>query len=75
MIELIQRRFSIKIHKFQDLIIIDGGKTHLNHVQKHFKELKFPNINVIAISKGVRRKADFDTIHLMNGKKLKVDET
>ena len=76
MIEVIQRRFSKKsINSIPDLIIIDGGNTHLDHVQKKLKELKFPNINVIAISKGVRRKADFDNIHLMNGKKLKVDET
>ena len=76
MIEVIQRRFSKKsINSIPDLIIIDGGNTHLDHVQKKLKELKFPNINVIAISKGVRRKADFDNIHLINGKKLKVDET
>ena len=38
---------------------------------KETQRAKFPNINVIAISKGVGRKA-FDNIHLMNGKKLKV---
>ena len=68
MLELIERRF---MHKEQselpNLIIIDGGRTHLNSVVRKFKELNFPDVNVISISKGVRRKSSFDTIHLSNG--------
>ncbi len=74
MTELIERRFLNKdIKKLPDLIIIDGGKTHLKSVLSQFNEHNIFNINVISISKGVRRKTSFDTIHLANGKSISVE--
>ena len=75
MCELIERRFSsIDQKDIPNLIIIDGGKTHLNIIIKKFKELKINNINIISISKGVRRKTSFDSIHLPSGKTLAYDK-
>ena len=74
-LELIERRFSqSKQYTIPSLIIIDGGRTHLNQVQKRMKELGLPSINVISISKGVRRKASFDSIHLPRGESKIVKE-
>ncbi len=75
MIELIERRFSDKKRELPDLIIIDGGKTHLKEVLKAFRSCNINDINVISISKGIRRKANFDNINLPNGERLSVDKT
>lgn len=76
MTELIRRRFSnVQSRKLPDLVIIDGGKTHLKHVLKAFKECNISDIKVISISKGIRRKAAFDTIHLCNGKSVPMDRS
>ena len=65
MVELIERRFHIdKATNIPDLILIDGGKTHLDHVVKKLILLNKPHIEVMAISKGSRRKAIFDSLHL-----------
>tara|TARA_B100000963_G_scaffold75282_1_gene63424 strand:- start:561 stop:2396 length:1836 start_codon:yes stop_codon:yes gene_type:complete len=75
MLELIERRFSpAKKDNIPSLIIIDGGRTHLRQVQKKIKELELPLMNIIAISKGVRRKASFDSIHLTRGESKIVKE-
>tara|TARA_E500000331_G_C17260249_1_gene714918 strand:- start:620 stop:2458 length:1839 start_codon:yes stop_codon:yes gene_type:complete len=75
MIELINRRFSSpKRKKIPSLIIIDGGRTHLNAVMKKIKEIDIPGINIISISKGVRRKSTFDSIHLEQGQSIIVKE-
>ncbi len=67
--EVLRRRF-----KSQDLnlekpshILIDGGKTHLFAVESTLKEINIRNIEVISISKGARRKAEFDSIHKTDG--------
>ncbi len=74
--ELIKRRFSnIDLIKLPSLIIIDGGKTHLKHALESFQDCNIYDIDIIAISKGVRRKTNFDTIHLSNGEKIAVDQT
>lgn len=74
MIELIRKRFSdVGSRKLPSLVIIDGGKTHLKHVLKTLREYSLPDINVVSISKGSRRKASFDTIHLSDGKSLTID--
>ena len=76
MIELIERRFLKRERKeLPDLIIIDGGKVHLETIIKKLEESNIYNLNIISISKGVRRKASFDTIHLSNGKSFSVDRT
>ena len=74
MAELIKRRFLNKdVAPFPDLIIIDGGMTHLKNMLDIFKSHNFNNINVISISKGIRRKASFDTIHLPSGQSIPVN--
>tara|TARA_X000001036_G_scaffold412390_1_gene425852 strand:- start:624 stop:1784 length:1161 start_codon:yes stop_codon:yes gene_type:complete len=73
--ELIERRFlSNNSNKLPGLIIIDGGKTHLSSVVKKLKPLNNLNLNIISISKGIRRKSAFDSIHLMNGGVISVKE-
>ena len=53
--EVIKRRFAGKNSSgFPDLIIIDGGKGHLNIVLNVLKELQISNIEVLAISKGIK---------------------
>ncbi len=75
MIETISRRFSsTKQKNIPSLIIIDGGKTHLNAVIKKLEEIQVPNINIISISKGVRRKSSFDSIHKEKGESLMVKD-
>ncbi len=71
--EMISRRHSIdKLEEIPSLIIIDGGKTHLNSAVRKFKELGKDKVNVISISKGARRKALFDSIHLVNGQTIPI---
>ena len=75
MLELIERRFSSENKiKTPDLILIDGGRTHLNLVRRKMKKLGFEKINIISISKGVRRKSSFDSIHLDKDDSLTVKE-
>ena len=74
MTELIERRFSDKNRELPDLVIIDGGQTHLKQVLQTFKALNILDVNVISISKGVRRKANFDNIHLPDGKSITIDK-
>ena len=45
------------------MILIDGSKSHLNAVVSKLKDLQIEGIEVISVSKGVRRKAEFDSIH------------
>ena len=74
MLEVIERRFSTSSEKrLPDLMIIDGGETHLKQVLTKLKKLKLNSINVISISKGVRRKSAFDSIHLQGGVKVDVN--
>jgi len=74
LLELIDRRFSNKKNKIPSLIIIDGGRVHLKMVQKRMEEIGISNVNIISISKGVRRKASFDSIHLTRGESMIVKE-
>ena len=74
MLELIERRFTNKRNNIPSLIIIDGGRTHLTQVHKKMKDLGFSSANIISISKGVRRKAAFDSIHLTGGESRIVKE-
>ena len=75
MTELIKRRFSkIDSKQLPSLVIIDGGKTHLKHALRAFEECNIYDIDVISISKGARRKAAFDTIHLSDGNNITIDQ-
>ena len=56
--EVMKRRFIGKnSSNFPDLLIIDGGKGHLNIVLSVLKDLKIDKVNVLAISKGKERDA------------------
>jgi len=69
MVEAIERRFTNKSLDMEvpSLLILDGGKVHLNYVTEKLKELNLEDLSVVAISKGVRRKAEMDSIHKQDG--------
>ena len=46
-----------------DLLLIDGGKTHMNYVKDHLHE----DIECIAVSKGAKRKYGLETLHTRYG--------
>ena len=74
MVEVIERRFisdSVCLEK-PCLILLDGGKPHISAVLKKLKEMSIEDITVISISKGVRRKALMDSIHLPDGSTKKI---
>ena len=76
MSEVIERRFSdVNSRKVPSLVIIDGGKVQLKSVLKALKNCNIFDTDVISISKGIRRKATFDTIHLSSGESITVDES
>ena len=67
--EVLRRRFTS-----QDLnlerpshILIDGGRAHLQAVESTLNDMNIIDIEVISISKGVRRKAEYDSIHKTDG--------
>ena len=66
--EVILRRFSNRDLRLENpsLILIDGGKAHLNIVKKTLYELNIEGIELLSISKGARRKAEMDSIHRVN---------
>jgi len=69
--EVIERRYGnslVKKKLLPDLLIIDGGRTHLKAANTKLKELGINEIKVISISKGVRRKSEYDLIHRGNSK-------
>ena len=72
--EVIRRRFSNQNLDldFPSLILIDGGKTHLDVVKKTLEKMGIKDIEVISISKGARRKAEMDSIHRINKPARKV---
>ena len=75
MLEMIERRFSSsKKISIPSLIIIDGGRTHLKQVKAKMEELGIFSAKIIAISKGIRRKSSFDSIHLTKGESKIVKE-
>jgi len=76
MVEVIERRFKNKSLDLDEpnLIIIDGGKVHLSHISQKMEELGLGHICLIAISKGARRKAEFDSIHKQDGTLIKASK-
>ena len=71
--EVISRRYRKKDILKPDLILIDGGYTHLKAVKGILKEKGIENIELVSISKGVRRKRQMDSIHKSNGEKIKIN--
>jgi len=72
--EVIKRRFTSPDLNLDrpSHILIDGGKTHLHAVEETLKNMKIRDIEVISISKGARRKAEFDSIHKTDGTVIKM---
>ena len=72
--EVIRRRFNKKGRELiiPSLILVDGGYTHLKAVRKVLDTLNIQGICLLAISKGVRRKAEMDQIHTEKGEKLQL---
>ncbi len=67
--EVLMRRFTS-----QDLnierpshILIDGGRAHLQASESALNDMNIRDIEIISISKGARRKAEFDSIHTSDG--------
>ena len=67
--EVISRRFTnpnLNLEK-PSHILIDGGKAHLHAIESTLNGLNIKDIEVLSISKGARRKAEFDSIHKIDG--------
>ena len=69
--EVIKRRFrknnsNLSNYNLPDLILIDGGRGHLNTVYKVLKEYQLDWIKVCAISKGADRNAGREKFHLID---------
>ena len=70
MSQVLDRRLNIDINKVSwkdelpNLILIDGGKGHLNVVQKILNKKKIKNIDLISIAKGKNRNAGDETIFI-----------
>ena len=68
--EVLSRRLS-KINQNEDslkpdVIIIDGGRGQYNSVHKILKKSKLNNIELLSVSKGTKRNAGREIIHLKN---------
>jgi len=73
--EVLKRRFMGKnSSNFPDLIIIDGGKGHLNTALSVLNNLKIENVEVIAISKGIKRDSGRENFYTKNIEKLSFDK-
>ena len=73
--EVLKRRFLRKnSSNFPDLIIIDGGKGHLNTALSVLNNLKIENVEVIAISKGIKRDSGRENFYTKNIEKLSFDK-
>ena len=73
--EVIKRRFKGKnIINFPDLLIIDGGKGHLNTVLSVLKKIKVKNVEVLAISKGLDRDAGRENFYTKNMNNFKFNK-
>ena len=73
--QVFERRFKFDKdwkRKIPDLIIIDGGRGHLNTVKKILEKLKINDLDIIAISKGINRNKGDESIHT-NEKSIKFD--
>jgi excinuclease ABC subunit C len=72
--EIIRRRYKkiSKSSELPDLILIDGGLTHIKAVNKVLESLNIEGIDLISISKGARRKSELDSIHKLNGTIIRI---
>ena len=74
-VEVIERRFRGKSKKSlpkPDLLIIDGGFAHLEAVKRKIIELEIKGLEILSISKGLRRKPQMDSLHKESGKVINI---
>ena len=73
--EVLRRRLIGKnSSNYPDLIIIDGGKGHLNIALSVLENLKIDNIEVIAISKGIKRDSGRENFYTQGIDKFSFDK-
>ena len=81
MTDMIKRRFKRfgektlqeSFSKKPNLILIDGGKGHLNSVISALDDLNIIDVNVCAISKGKNRNAGNEKFHMKNMATIEID--
>ncbi|MDX1923715.1 MAG: excinuclease ABC subunit UvrC [Rickettsiaceae bacterium] len=66
------KRFEKEPEKIPSLIILDGGKAHLNVALKLFEELGV-NVPLVSMSKGEKRNAGFETFHMKDRQPFTLD--
>ena len=57
-----------------DLILVDGGRGHLNTVSEILTNIKLDNIKICAISKGKERNAGEEKFHLLGQKSFTLEK-
>ena len=57
-----------------DLILVDGGRGHLNTVSEILKNLKLDKIKICAVSKGKERNAGEEKFHLLGQKSFTLEK-
>lgn len=73
--EVLRRRLIGKnSSNYPDLIIIDGGKGHLNIALSVLENLKIDNIEVLAISKGIKRDSGRENFYTQGIDKFSFDK-
>ena len=73
--EVIERRFTGKASSsYPDLIIVDGGKGHLNTVLSVLQKFKIYDIEVLAVSKGIKRDAGRENFYTRYKDKILFDK-
>ena len=75
MAEMIKRRFLSKNNiNFPEVIIIDGGKGHLNLVSKVIEELSIKNLFILAVAKGRKRNSGEESFFIKNNVNITLDK-
>ena len=76
--EVVRRRYKRRLTEkdsLPDLVIIDGAFNHLKFVRSELDKLDLSSIKLLSISKGSRRKEQFDSLVKENGDIIKVNKT
>lgn len=75
--EVFRRRFSLQtspeenVENMPDLVLIDGGRGHLNAVAQLLKEASL-SLPLVAIAKGKERNAGKETFHTLEGQEFQL---
>ncbi|AWD32309.1 UvrABC system protein C [Candidatus Kinetoplastibacterium sorsogonicusi] len=62
MSQILLKRFSKKLENLPDIILIDGGKGHINIANKVLNQLNLANILIIGVAKGNGRKPGLEKL-------------